>query len=205
VMRYSTEEIRRVSRIAFGAARRRRNHVTSVDKANVLEVSRLWREVVTKVWRDEYPDVTLSHAYVDSTAMRIVSDPRAFDVILTGNLFGDILSDLAGTLAGSLGMLPSSCIGGRPLIYEPVHGSAPDIAGSGRANPIGAILSGAMLLDDAGYGSEALDVRSAVAAVLDAGYATDEIAGPGLGRSTVDIGDRVVDRLAREDTLADRR
>ena len=144
-LHYTAVEIERVARIAFAAARGRRRQVTSVDKANVLEVSQLWRDVVTRVAAD-YPDVALQHLYVDYAAMRLVADPASLDVVVTENLFGDILSDEAAVLAGSLGLLPSASIGDGPGLFEPVHGSAPDIAGQGIANPVGAIASAAMLL-----------------------------------------------------------
>jgi len=174
-MRYSAEEIERVAHIAFRQARNRRHQVTSVDKANVLECSQLWREVVTRVARD-YPDVKLEHAYVDSCAMRLVTDPANFDVILAENLFGDILSDEAAVIAGSLGMLSSATIGGRVDLYEPVHGSAPDIAGRGIANPLGAILSAAMLLrHTVRLEQGASDIEQAVREVLEAGYRTPDL------------------------------
>ena len=144
-MRYTKAEVVRVARVAFELAAKRRKKVTSVDKANVLEVSQLWRATVTEVAKD-YPDVTLEHQLVDSMAMHIMNIPRNFDVVLTENLFGDILSDEAGVITGSLGMLPSATIGGAVNLYEPVHGSAPDIAGTGKANPLGAILTAAMVL-----------------------------------------------------------
>jgi 3-isopropylmalate dehydrogenase len=204
VMRYSETEIRRIARVAFECARTRRGKVLSVDKANVLEVSRLWRSVVEEVHDETYDDVELTHGYIDSTAMSLVRRPSAFDVVLTANLFGDILSDLAGMLPGSLGMLPSACIGGSVGIYEPVHGSAPDIAGLGRANPYGAILSAAMLLHDAGEPDGAAAVRKAVDAALSEGYLTDDIVGPGgSGRSTREVGDAVMrqfDALASVNT-----
>jgi 3-isopropylmalate dehydrogenase len=145
-MAYTSDEIERVARVAFREARRRGRKVTSVDKANVLETSQLWRQVVTRVGR-EFPDVRLEHMYVDTCAMRLVTNPAHFDVILTENLFGDILSDEAGIVAGSLGLLPSASLGGGPALYEPVHGSAPTLAGHGVANPTGAILSVAMMLE----------------------------------------------------------
>ncbi len=161
-MRYSTEEIERVARVAFEQARARRKKVTSVDKANVLETSQLWRRVVTRVAAD-YPDVKLDHMYVDSCAMHLITNPTRFDVILTENLFGDILSDEAAAITGSLGMLASATIGGEVDIYEPVHGSAPDIAGKGIANPLGAIASVAMLLRlSAGMPHEAADLEEAI-------------------------------------------
>lgn len=175
-MTYSVEEIERIARIAFEAARGRRGKVTSVDKANVLETSQLWRQTVTRVSR-EYPDVTLDHVYVDACAMHLMVNPRRFDVLLTENLFGDILSDEAAVIAGSLGMLASATIGGEVGLYEPVHGSAPDIAGQGIANPCGAIASAAMMLrHSAGLDQEATDIENAIQAVLEAGYRTPDIA-----------------------------
>src|SRR5205823_3676028 len=144
-MRYSASEIERVARVAFEAAMKRRRKVTSVDKANVLETSQLWRQTVSSIAK-EYPQVELDHLYVDAAAMHIITNPRRFDVILTENLFGDILSDEAAVISGSLGMLASATVGGSVDLYEPVHGSAPDIAGKGIANPLGAIASAAMML-----------------------------------------------------------
>jgi 3-isopropylmalate dehydrogenase len=175
-MRYTRDEIVRVARVAFELAGKRRKKVTSVDKANVLEVSQLWRATVTEVAKD-YPSVTLEHQLVDSMAMHIMNIPRNFDVILTENLFGDILSDEAGVITGSLGMLPSATIGGAVNLYEPVHGSAPDIAGTGKANPLGAILTAAMLLrHSANLEQDARAVEQAVHKVLNAGYRTADIA-----------------------------
>src|SRR3954471_10057321 len=178
-LRYTVREVERVARVAFRAARERRSGVTSVDKANVLEVSQLWRETVTRIGR-EFPDVRLEHLYVDFAAMRLVADPARIDVLLTENLFGDILSDEAAVLAGSLGLLPSASIGDGPGLFEPVHGSAPDIAGRGVANPIGAIASVAMLLR---YGLKqpeaATIVEQAVAGVLKAGLRPADLARPG--------------------------
>jgi 3-isopropylmalate dehydrogenase len=175
-MRYTKAEVVRVARIAFELAGKRRNKVTSVDKANVLEVSQLWRATVTEVAKD-YPSVTLEHQLVDSMAMHIMNIPRNFDVVLTENLFGDILSDEAGVITGSLGMLPSATIGGAVNLYEPVHGSAPDIAGTGKANPLGAILTAAMVLrHSANLEPDAKAVEQAVHKVLDAGYRTADIA-----------------------------
>ncbi len=174
-MRYTKAEVVRVARIAFELASKRRNKVTSVDKANVLEVSQLWRATVTEVAKD-YPDVTLEHQLVDSMAMHIMNIPRNFDVVLTENLFGDILSDEAGVITGSLGMLPSATIGGAVNLYEPVHGSAPDIAGTGKANPLGAILTAAMVLrHSANLEQDAKAVEQAVHKVLNAGYRTADI------------------------------
>ena len=175
-MRYTRDEVVRVARIAFELAAKRRQKVTSVDKANVLEVSQLWRATVTEVAKD-YPGVTLEHQLVDSMAMHIMNIPRNFDVVLTENLFGDILSDEAGVITGSLGMLPSATIGGAVNLYEPVHGSAPDIAGTGKANPLGAILTAAMILrHSANLEQDAKAVEHAVHKVLNAGYRTADIA-----------------------------
>jgi len=173
---YTVEEIERISRIAFKAARTR---VSSVDKANVLETSRLWRETVIRVHAEEFPDVELEHVLVDNAAMQLVSSPRHFDVILTENLFGDILSDEAAMLTGSIGMLPSASLGGDgPGLFEPVHGSAPDIAGQGIANPLAMLLSAAMLLRHGlGLESEAAAVEAAVADALDRGLRTADLGG----------------------------
>jgi 3-isopropylmalate dehydrogenase len=196
---YSKSEIERVARVAFDAARDRggrggRKLVTSVDKANVLEVSQLWREVVTYVGRD-YPNVRLEHAYVDSAAMRIVADPASLDVVLTENMFGDILSDEAAVLAGSLGLLPSASLGPGPGLFEPVHGSAPPLAGRGIANPIGAIATAAMLLRHGlGLPDAADAVDGAIAAALDAGARTPDLTLPGeQSIGTAEMGSRVVD------------
>jgi 3-isopropylmalate dehydrogenase len=174
-MRYTKPEIIRVARVAFDLASKRRNKVTSVDKANVLEVSQLWRATVTEVARD-YPGVTLEHQLVDSMAMHLMNTPRNFDVVLTENLFGDILSDEAAVITGSLGMLPSATIGGAVNLYEPVHGSAPDIAGTGKANPLGAILTAAMVLRHSGHlEAEAAAIEAAVQHVLAAGHRTADL------------------------------
>jgi 3-isopropylmalate dehydrogenase len=175
-MVYTKAEVVRVAKVAFELAAKRKKKVTSVDKANVLEVSQLWRATVTEVAKD-YPTVTLEHQLVDSMAMHIMNTPRSFDVVLTENLFGDILSDEAGVITGSLGMLPSATIGGKVNLYEPVHGSAPDIAGTGKANPLGAILTAAMVLrHSAGLEAEAKAIEAAVATVLEAGNRTADIA-----------------------------
>lgn len=175
-MRYGEPEIDRIARVAFQLAMKRRRKVLSVDKANVLECSRLWREVVTRVAKD-YPDVKLAHQYVDSAAMLLVQRPAEFDVLLTENMFGDILSDQAGGVVGSLGLLASASIGGSVGLYEPVHGSAPDIAGKGIANPLGAILSVAMLLRHSfQLEREAVCIENAVSSVLDRGYRTADLA-----------------------------
>ncbi len=174
-LRYTAPEIERVARIAFEAARNRGGRVASVDKANVLETSRLWREVVTRVAHD-YPDVILEHHYVDSFAMLLITNPLRFDVVVTENLFGDILSDEAAVLAGSLGMLASATVGGRVGLFEPVHGSAPDIAGTGAANPLGAIATAALLLRyGLGLESEAADIESAIEMVLEEGWRTPDL------------------------------
>jgi 3-isopropylmalate dehydrogenase len=175
-MRYTKDEVVRVAKVAFELASKRSKKVTSVDKANVLEVSQLWRATVTEVAKD-YPDVTLEHQLVDSMAMHLMNTPRSFDVVLTENLFGDILSDESGVITGSLGMLPSATIGGKVNLYEPVHGSAPDIAGTGKANPLGAILTAAMVLrHSGGLEADAAAIESAVAHVLEAGHRTADIA-----------------------------
>jgi 3-isopropylmalate dehydrogenase len=196
---YTQAEIERVARVAFDAARRRRRLVTSVDKANVLEVSQLWRETVTALGR-EYPDVRLEHLYVDYAAMRLVSDPAAFDVLLTENMFGDILSDEAAVLVGSLGLLPSASVGAGAGLFEPIHGSAPDIAGKGVANPIGAIASAAMLLRYGLQLPEAADaVNQAIRAVLDAGARTRDIAEPGAPAiGSREMGERIAGMLLDE-------
>ncbi len=174
-MRYTRDEIVRVARIAFELAASRRQKLTSVDKANVLEVSQLWRATVTEIAKD-YPQVTLEHQYVDACAMHIMNTPRNFDVVLTENLFGDILSDEAAVITGSLGMLPSATLGGQVKLYEPVHGSAPDIAGQGLANPLGAILTAAMLLRHSAHlEQDAQAVEAAVKAVLTEGYRTPDL------------------------------
>ena len=194
-MAYSRDEVARIARVAFEQARRRRKKVTSVDKANVLESSRLWRESVCEVAED-FPDVELEHQLVDSAAMEIIRNPARFDVILTTNLFGDILSDEAGVLCGSLGMLPSASIGtGRPGLFEPVHGSAPDIAGKGLANPIGALLSAALLCEHGlGLPQEADCIREAVCAVVQNGGRTRDIS-PGEGLSTSEFTDQFLTKL----------
>src|SRR5450755_2664422 len=178
-MRYGESEIERIAKVGFELARSRRRKVTSVDKANVLDCSRLWREVVTRVGQ-QYSDVKLSHMYVDSAAMALVARPADFDVVLTENMFGDILSDQAGAVVGSLGMLGSASIGGTVGLYEPVHGSAPDIAGQGIANPMGANLSVAMLLRYSfKLETGGACVESAVAAVLAWGFRTKDLAKAG--------------------------
>jgi 3-isopropylmalate dehydrogenase len=196
---YTSDEIERIARVAFEAAGRRRGIVTSVDKANVLETSRLWREVVTGVAAD-YPDVELDHTLVDNAAMQLVANPSRFDVVVTENMFGDILSDEAAMLTGSLGMLPSASLGdGGPGLFEPVHGSAPDIAGQGVANPLATFLSVAMLLRDGlDREDEAVRVESAVDAVLASGLRTPDLATGAEGEreaGTAEITDAVVAAL----------
>ena len=195
-MRYTEPEVERIARMAFELAQNRRHKVTSVDKANVLDCSRLWRDVVTRVAKS-YPDVTLSHMYVDSAAMLLVSRPAEFDVLLTENMFGDILSDQAGGIVGSLGMLASASIGGRVGLYEPVHGSAPDIAGRGIANPLGAILSAAMLLRYSfKLEREAGSIEIAVSSVLAAGHRTRDLAQPGqIALTTTEMGTKVAEAI----------
>jgi 3-isopropylmalate dehydrogenase len=201
-MAYSESEIERIARIAFQLARQRRKKLTSVDKANVLDCSRLWREVVNRV-ASEFSDVQLSHMYVDSAAMALVSRPTQFDVILTENMFGDILSDQAGAVVGSLGLLPSASVGGKVGLYEPIHGSAPDIAGKGIANPLGAILSAAMLLRHSfKLENEAASIESAVREILAEGHRTRDLAGQGEPFiSTSEMGELVAGRV-RERTEA---
>ena len=192
-MNYSVAEVERIAHRAFQMARQRRNHVTSVDKANVLETSRVWRETVERV-AQEYPDVAVDYYYVDNAAMQLVTNPSQFDVILTGNLFGDILSDEASCITGSLGMLPSASLGETSCgLYEPIHGSAPDIAGQNIANPIATILSAAMMLRYSfGLEDEAHAVETAVERVLEAGHRTGDIAKPGEKKlSCSEIGDLI--------------
>ncbi len=199
-MRYSVPEIERVARVAFEAARGRRRRLTSVDKANVLETSQLWRATVSRL-APEYPDVAVDHLYVDACAMHLITNPTRFDVILTENLFGDILSDEAAVITGSLGMLGSATIGGAVGLYEPVHGSAPDIAGKGVANPFGAIASAAMLLRYSGkLEREADAVEAAILAVLEAGYRTPDINRGGAGKlaATAEIGRLVIEALREQ-------
>jgi 3-isopropylmalate dehydrogenase len=201
---YTTSEIRRVAAVAFGLARRRKARVCSVDKMNVMESGRLWREEVTALQRSDYADVALSHMLADNCAMQLVRNPKQFDVIVTDNLFGDMLSDEAAMLTGSLGMLPSASLGAvdatgrRRALYEPVHGSAPDIAGQGRANPIATLLSFAMMLRYSfDLGEEAALIERAIETVLDRGLRTADIAGgSGAVVSTGDMGSAILEAMA---------
>jgi 3-isopropylmalate dehydrogenase len=193
---YTTAEIRRVALTAFELARKRSGRVCSVDKANVMESGLLWREEVTALRDEAFPDIELTHMYADNTAMQLVKAPRQFDIILTDNLFGDLLSDLAAMATGSLGMLPSAALGeaGRPGLYEPIHGSAPDIAGQGIANPCASILSLAMALRHSlGAPEAAARLEAAVEAALDAGARTRDLGG---SLTTRDMGDAILARLA---------
>ena len=204
---YTVAEIERVVRRACALARGRRKYVVSVDKANVLETSRLWRQVATRVAREEFPDVRLEHQLVDSMAMHLISHPREYDVIVTENMFGDILTDEASMLAGSLGLLPSASLGeGSNGIYEPIHGSAPDIAGKGIANPYAAILSAAMLLRHSlGLEQEAACVEQSVSRALDAGVLTSDVAPAGRGVRTADATRAVLEQLEADCYVAELR
>ncbi len=195
---YTTPEIDRIARIAFEAARRRRKHLTSVDKANVLASSELWRRIVTEVGV-AFPEVRLDHMYVDNASMQLLRQPKSFDVLVSENTFGDILSDEAAMLTGSIGLLPSASLGKRVGLYEPIHGSAPDIAGQDKANPIAAILSAAMLFEySLKAGTAAAAIESAVNRVLDRGYRTPDIQQPG----TQAVGTRRMGDLIAEAVLA---
>jgi len=196
---YSVVEIERVLRRAFGFARARRGKLVSVDKANVLETSRLWRETAIRLGRDEFPDVALDHQLVDSMAMHLIARPRDFDVVVTENLFGDILTDEASLLAGSLGLLPSASLGdGARGLYEPIHGSAPDITGRGIANPCATILSAALMLRHSfGLEAEALAVEHAVSEALDAGYLTADLAPAARAVSTQAMTDAILERIGQ--------
>jgi 3-isopropylmalate dehydrogenase len=198
-MRYSRPEIERIAHVAFQAARKRDHRVTSVDKANVLETFQFWKDIVTEVHAD-YPDVALDHMYVDNAAMQLVRAPKRFDVIVTGNMFGDILSDAAAMLTGSIGMLPSASLDANNKgLYEPSHGSAPDIAGKGIANPLATILSAAMMLRFSLNQPEAAErIESAVSQVLAAGLRTADIWSEGTQRtSTSEMGDAVLAAISR--------
>ncbi len=205
---YTTSEIERVARVGFELARKRGNRVTSVEKANVMHTGVLWRQTVQALHDRDYADIELDHLYADNCAMQLVRRPKQFDVIVTDNLFGDILSDCAAMLTGSLGMLPSASLGApdangrRKAMYEPVHGSAPDIAGQGLANPIACLMSFAMLLRYSfDQGAEADRLERAIGAVLEQGYRTADIAGPGdVKVSTSAMGDAVLKELGRSAT-----
>jgi 3-isopropylmalate dehydrogenase len=194
-MTYTRHEIERVARKAFGFARQRRKRLTSVDKPNVLECSQLWRKVVTEIGK-EYPDVELDHMLVDTCAMQLVLNPKRFDVILTENMFGDILSDEGAVLAGSIGMLPSASLGDKKGLYEPVHGSAPDIAGQNKANPLGAIGSVAAMFEYSfGLAQEAAAIYTAIGRVLEAGQVTADLKPKGKPLSTGEVGQAVSEAL----------
>ena len=194
-MSYDEAEVRRIAEVAFGMAKHRKRHVHSIDKANVLETSQLWRDVMNET-AARHPDICLTHVYVDNAAMQLVRDPGQFDVLVTGNLFGDILSDLASMCAGSIGMLPSAALRdwqGAPGLYEPIHGSAPDIAGQGKANPCAAILSAAMMLRHSlAHEAAAARIETAVAAAIASGARTADLGG---GMSTRAMGDAVIAKL----------
>ena len=201
-MRYSRPEIERIAHVAFQAARKRNKHVTSVDKANVLETFQLWKDVVTEIGK-QYPDVKLDHMYVDNAAMQLVKQPKFFDVVVTGNMFGDILSDEAAMLTGSIGMLPSASLNaGNQGLYEPSHGSAPDIAGKGIANPLATILSAAMMLRfSLNQPEAAARIESAVKHVLASGLRTADIHSEGTTKvGTRDMGDAVVAAITKKTT-----
>lgn len=198
-MVYTKEEVRRIAKVAFETAMKRRKNVCSVDKANVLEVSQLWRESVEEVAKD-YPEVKLSHMYVDNAAMQLIRNPKQFDVILTGNIFGDILSDAASMISGSIGLLASASVGGKVGLFEPIHGSAPDIAGQGISNPIATILSAAMLLRFALNEEKAADrIETAVQNVLKDGYRTKDLSALNAKEvcSTNEIGSIIADYVAK--------
>ena len=189
---YTRPEVERIARVAFEAARVRGGRVTSVDKANVLDVSQFWRDVVVSIHETEYSDVTLDHLYVDNAAMQIASNPRQFDVIVTSNLFGDILSDLAAVIPGSLGVLPSASLGDGPGLFEPVHGSAPDIAGKGLANPVGTMLSAAMMLE---YGLGQTEAAEAIEGAVQRALAEEPTKDLGGSRGTAEFTEAVIEAL----------
>lgn len=198
-MVYNSTEVARIAKIAFDLAKVRGKKLCSVDKANVIETTEMWREVVTEIGQKNYADINLSHMYVDNAAMQLVRNPKQFDVIVTGNMFGDILSDLASMLTGSLGMLPSASLGDKYSLYEPIHGSAPDIAGKNLANPIATILSLAMMFKYSfGFIKEAAAIEQAVANVLNQGARTADIAKTGETKiSCSEMGDKITDELQK--------
>lgn len=197
-MVYDEQEIARIAHVAFTWARRRRNKVTLVDKANVLVVSQLWREVVAEVHEASYADVEYDLLYVDNAAMQVVINPRQFDVVVTSNLFGDILSDLAATLPGSLGMLPSASVGGKVGLFEPVHGSAPDIVGEGKANPLATMLSGVMMLEELGEQAAAEAIRAGIDDVLEDNCRTRDMWQEGQQLVTTrEMGQRVIEKVTQ--------
>ena len=195
---YCEKEIERLARVGFNVARKRGSKVCSVDKANVLEVSQLWREVATRVRDEEFPDIELSHMYVDNAAMQLVRNPKQFDTMITGNIFGDILSDEASMICGSIGMLPSASIGeDGPGLFEPIHGSAPDIAGQDISNPLAMILSAAMMLRyDLDEEDVAAQIEKAVEKTLDDGFRTGDLMSEGMTQvGCREMGDKVLERL----------
>lgn len=194
---YSVEEIDRIARLAFDAARKRRGKLTLVDKANVLETSRLWRKVVTDLAASEYPDVVWDWMYVDNAAMQLIQNPAYFDVVLTENMFGDILSDEASVIAGSMGLLPSASVGAKTALFEPIHGSYPQAAGKDLANPVAAILSAAMMLDALGLNQAGRAVRQAVSAVLESGFGTPDLE-PARPCGCAEMGGRVAAEIIQE-------
>ena len=196
---YTRPEVERIAKFAFEAAKKRRGKVTSVDKANVLGSSRMWRKIVAEMQAKDYPEVELNNFYVDNCAMQLILNPKQFDVILTNNIFGDILSDEASTIAGSIGLLPSASLGDGTGMYEPIHGSAPDIAGQGIANPLATILSVAMMLRFSLNQPEAADaIEAAVDAVMEQGYRTPDLYAEGLKKvSTAEMGSLVAAELLK--------
>lgn len=196
---YTTSEIERIARVAFQIARKRRNRVTSVDKANILDVMELWRKTVIRIGKEEFPDVELEHLYVDNAAMQLIRRPKSFDVILADNMFGDILSDEAAQLTGSLGMLPSASLGDRGAIYEPVHGSAPDIAGKDFANPIASVLSSAMMLKYSFNMDKAADeIDQVIRKVLEKGYRTADIYEEGMKKvGCREMGELIIEEIMK--------
>ncbi|OFW80431.1 MAG: 3-isopropylmalate dehydrogenase [Alphaproteobacteria bacterium RIFCSPLOWO2_01_FULL_40_26] len=198
-MSYNSKEVERIAKIAFDLAKIRGKKLCSIDKANVIETTEMWREIVTEIGKKNYPEIALSHMYVDNAAMQLVRNPRQFDVVLTGNMFGDILSDLASMLTGSLGMLPSASLGEKFALYEPIHGSAPDIAGKNIANPIATILSLAMMFRYSfSFAKEASLIEKAVENVLNKGVRTADIAKANdLTTSCSQMGDEIVGELKK--------